>query len=276
MQCFQKDPNLRVSARKLLRHAWIVGCRRADVPISKSKAPDNFTQAVEEVKQWNKALESSEPNLRASSGSDNHGPPSRYTGGTPAKAPLSLAKPKPGTEAFLMPEMADDDNWDDDFATAISPSALKMPHLKGQDNFGGLLSSDKLKAFASANDSRNESYDDDFEGGELMTIRGPSFFDDMESQEQTIRPTPRRTEHAIGSSPRASHRRGKSSVSRTPGPVSSSHQHKSPPKSHFNKFELPSRPDIFYREQSVEDYSDLFVDNDSVFDREPNQAGKKV
>lgn len=103
MQCFQKDPNLRVTARKLLRHAWIVGCRRADMPVS--KAPDNFTQAVEEVKQWNKALESSEPNLRASSGSENLAA-SRYMGGTPAKGPLSLAKPKPGTEAFLTPELA--------------------------------------------------------------------------------------------------------------------------------------------------------------------------
>lgn len=70
-----------------------------------SKAPDNFTQAVEEVKQWNKALESSEPNLRASSGSENLAA-SRYMGGTPAKGPLSLAKPKPGTEAFLTPELA--------------------------------------------------------------------------------------------------------------------------------------------------------------------------
>lgn len=104
MQCFQKDPNLRVTGRKLLRHAWIVGCRRADAPVS--KAPDNFTQAVEEVKQWNKALESSEPNLRASSGSDSAGPPSRYVSGTPAKGPLKLAKPKPGAEAFLTPELA--------------------------------------------------------------------------------------------------------------------------------------------------------------------------
>ncbi len=36
------------------------------------------------------------------------------------------------------------------------------------------------------------------------------------------------------------------------------------------KFELPPRPDIIYREQSVEDYSDLLADNDSVFDNKPN------
>ncbi|VUC37800.1 unnamed protein product [Clonostachys rosea] len=276
MQCFQKDPNLRVSARKLLRHAWIVGCRRADAPVS--KAPDNFTQAVEEVKQWNKALESSEPNLRSSTGSDTSGIQSRYHGGTPAKGHLSLAKPKPRAEAFLTPELADDDNWDNDFATAISPSALQLPHLKPQDNFGGLLSSDRLKSFALINDSRHENtnYSDDFDG-ELMTIKGPSHFQDYDSQEQTIRPVLRKVEQQIKdklaiSTQQKSHQRSKSSSSKLAGPVGSSYQHKSPPKSHFNKFELPARPDIYFREQSTEDYSDLFVDNDSVFDREPNQA----
>ena len=103
MQCFQKDPNLRVTARKLLRHPWITGCRRAERPVS--RAPSNFSQAVEEVKQWNKALKSSESSLRASTGSES-GPSSRYMGGTPAKGPLTLAKLRPGAEAFRKPELA--------------------------------------------------------------------------------------------------------------------------------------------------------------------------
>lgn len=118
MQCFQKDPNLRVTARKLLRHAWIIGCRRSDAPVS--KAPSNFNQAVEEVKQWNKALKSSETSLRASTGSDggmsgsSAHPPTRFNGGeplrpsatNPAKGPLALAKPRPSAEAFRSPELA--------------------------------------------------------------------------------------------------------------------------------------------------------------------------
>lgn len=104
MQCFQKDPNLRVTARKLLRHAWIIGCRRSDAPVS--RAPANFSQAVEEVKQWNKALNSSDSSLRASTGSDVAGASFRFAGGTPAKGPLNLAKPKPGAEAFKTPELA--------------------------------------------------------------------------------------------------------------------------------------------------------------------------
>ncbi|KFA77236.1 hypothetical protein S40288_01292, partial [Stachybotrys chartarum IBT 40288] len=271
MQCFQKDPNLRVTARKLLRHAWIVGCRRSDAPVSKT--PANFSEAVEEVKQWNKALQSSETSLRASFGTEAPGPSSRFTSGTPAKGPLHLAKPRPGAEAFRTPELADDDNWDDDFASAISPSALQLPHLKPQDNFGGLLSSDKLKAFASVNDGRDSSnnYDDDFEG-ELMTIKGPHHFHEMDSQEKTIRPLPKKTEKAV--EPAKSHSRSKSSskVAAVGGP---SKGPKSPQKAPFNKFELPARPDVVYREQSVEDYSDLFVDTDSVFNRSLNQAVQK-
>lgn len=33
------------------------------------------------------------------------GPPSRFTGSTPAKGPLQLNKPRPGAEAFKKPEL---------------------------------------------------------------------------------------------------------------------------------------------------------------------------
>lgn len=119
MQCFQKDPNLRVSARKLLKHAWIVGSRRTDAPIAKQ--PANFNEAVEEVKQWNEALRSpmGPGSFRASNRSNvaspmppRRDPPLRnvqneqQTVGliTPAKGPLSLAKPKNAAEAFRSPE----------------------------------------------------------------------------------------------------------------------------------------------------------------------------
>ncbi|PTB68496.1 hypothetical protein BBK36DRAFT_1113720 [Trichoderma citrinoviride] len=282
MQCFQKDPNLRVSARKLLRHAWIVGCRRTDAPVS--RPPANFNEAVEEVKQWNKALNSSGTSLRLSAGAEGI---SRYPTGTPSKSRLSLAKPRlsagaPGVGAFKLAEL-DDDNWDDDFATAISPSALQLPHLRPQDNFGGLLSADKLKAFASVNDLRAdvENYDGDFEGN-MMTIKGPNQQEQQhqqlyqESQEQTIRPVSRRmTASKPASPPKVLHQASRSA----PEPASASpnlSRTKTPPKSHFsNKFELPPRPGAIYREQSSEDYSDLFSDDDSVFDQKVHQAVRK-
>ncbi|KAK4138010.1 hypothetical protein BT67DRAFT_439232 [Trichocladium antarcticum] len=269
MQCFQKDPNLRVSARKLLRHAWITGCRRSDAPVS--RAPSNFNQAVEEVKQWNKALKSSETNLRASTGSDG-GPPGQGHRMNPAnRPPLSLAtKGRPGANAFRSPELADDDNWDNDFATTISPSALHLPHIKGQDNFGGLLSGDRLKAFASIDGQRedSENWDSNFEG-ELVTIKGLGQWAEVDPQEETIRPLRKKTEKTREPRVQPGHRRQRSGRGGSNASL---------PKSPGNplKFELPPRPDLIFREQSTEDYSDLFADNDHVFDRRLSQVGKDV
>ncbi|KAI1355114.1 hypothetical protein F5Y01DRAFT_270841 [Xylaria sp. FL0043] len=276
MQCFQKDPNLRVSARKLLKHNWIVGCRRSDAPVS--KAPGNFSQAVEEVKQWNKALTSSDSNLRASTGSDSSGPPqhshqnprlSSHEQNKPnlptlAKGPFTLAKPRPTAEDFRSPELADDDNWDNDFATAISPAALQLPHIKPHDYFGGLLSADRLKAFASIDNSRDMSSNWDLDqGGELMTMKKVQPIQDEDPLQKTIRPNwkmPARPERSDDSPrPRTSR------TSPRKRSASSHHRHHARAKSSVSKFELPSHPDMAYREQSVEDYSDIFADNDGVF-----------
>jgi hypothetical protein len=85
-----------------------------------------------------------------------------------------------------------------------------------------------------------------------------------ESQEKTIRPGWRspvkpgksaepKPSQATKSSPRKRsarhHQRQKSQAKVT----------------HGSRFELPARPDLAYREHSVEDYSDLFDDNDSIF-----------
>jgi len=121
MQCFQKDPNLRVSARKLLKHAWIVGSRRTDAPVAKPTT--NYSEAVEEVKQWNEALKSPTGTgsfrLSAKSNASNYIPPRKDAPLrsvhneqqlpsliTPAKGPLALVKPKADAEAFRSPETA--------------------------------------------------------------------------------------------------------------------------------------------------------------------------
>ncbi|KAG0652041.1 Serine threonine-kinase sepH [Hyphodiscus hymeniophilus] len=283
MQCFQKDPNLRVSAKKLLKHAWIVGSRRSDAPVA---PPANFNEAVEEVKQWNEALKS--PNgagsFRASTRSNvasplppRRDPPLRNVHNeqqshdliTPAKGPLSLAKPKSTAEAFRSPESNGDDNWDDDFATSISPSALHLPQFRPYDNFGGMLSSDRLKAFASfdvANDE-DDNWDNNFEG-DLLTIKGPRKNMEQDSHDiETIKPY--RVKPTIitqdlkpAVAPKSVGR--KASTSAPPRP-------RSPIKGQAAaKFVLPTRPSAMYREQSVEDYSDLFVDSDSVFDKRLN------
>ncbi|KAI4285766.1 MAG: hypothetical protein L6R38_000413 [Xanthoria sp. 2 TBL-2021] len=176
MQCFQKDPNLRVSARKLLKHPWIVNARRSDSVVPKK--PTEYEEAVKSVQQWNEALKS--PNagsLRKSTrpNSSSPGPGKREASNvlaTPARGPLSLVKPRLTTEHFRSPDNHNDDNWDDDFASAISPSALQLPHLRPHDNFGGLLSAEKLKAYASFETvTEEENWDENFEGD--LTVKSP-------------------------------------------------------------------------------------------------------
>ncbi|KFY31039.1 hypothetical protein V493_01451 [Pseudogymnoascus sp. VKM F-4281 (FW-2241)] len=279
MQCFQKDPNLRVSARKLLKHAWIVGSRRSDAPIP--KPPANFNEAVEEVKQWNEALRS--PNngsLKTSTRSSVASPlPQRRDAplrnvqkeqqssalGVSAKGPLVLAKPRIYAEAFRSPEAIGDDNWDDDFTTSISPSSLHLPHLKPHDNFGGLFSSDKLKLLASADmgfDSGSDNWDENFEG-DLITIKGPRRFAEPDYQElETIRPYPIKPKpnHDLKPPAPASLVRKRSMTL----PQRPKTANRNQPAS---KFALPARPAALFREQTIEDYSDLYFENESVFDR---------
>lgn len=177
MQCFQKDPNLRVSARKLLKHPWIVNARRSDSVVPKK--PTEYNEAVKSVQQWNEALKS--PNAgslrRASRPMSSSPVPGRREPppilATPARGPLNLAKPRYMTEQFRSPDNTTGDNWDDDFTSAISPSALQLPHLRPHDNFGGMLSSEKLKAYASFQTVTEETnWDDNFEGD--LTMKNPS------------------------------------------------------------------------------------------------------
>lgn len=189
MQCFQKDPNLRVSARKLLKHPWIVNARRSDSVVPKK--PTEYDEAVKSVQQWNEALKS--PNagsLRRTSRPMSSSPvPGRYDPlpiiATPAKGPSSLAKPRFTTEQFRSPDNMSHDNWDDDFTSAISPSALQLPHLRPHDNFGGLLSSEKLKAYASFETVSETNWDHNFEGD--LTMADQSLRTEYDPQ-QTIRP----------------------------------------------------------------------------------------
>lgn len=250
MQCFQKDPNLRVSARKLLKHPWIVNARRSDSVIPKKSI--EYEEAVRSVQEWNEALRSPETGTsRKSNKFDNAAPiPVRNT-------PLMDTLPSPTsmktTDRFRSPESAQDDNWDDDFATAISPSALQLPHLRPHDNFGGMLSSERLKAFASLDGTmlRPDDSFDDFEdpsGSSQLAENDPL---------QTIRPLPARPTPI---EPSKSH----SPTRRQPSKASSSAFQKVPvltqnPVPHMRR----DRPNL-YQENSVEDYTDFIMANEDV------------
>ncbi len=64
--CFQKDCNLRISAKKLLRHPWMVSARKqmagqqaargVEGPEKRPVSNYNYDQAVLKVQEWNEAL----------------------------------------------------------------------------------------------------------------------------------------------------------------------------------------------------------------------------
>ena len=69
--CFQKDCNLRISAKKLLRHPWMVAARKQMAGNQKERASEarngaapqprppsnyNYDEAVLKVQEWNEAL----------------------------------------------------------------------------------------------------------------------------------------------------------------------------------------------------------------------------
>ncbi|KAK6509963.1 hypothetical protein TWF481_004678 [Arthrobotrys musiformis] len=121
MQCFQKDPNLRVSARKLLRHPWIVKTR----PVSKEPNP-KYVDDVRSVQQWNEALKMP---------LDAHG--ARSKPAPPQHVSQSKVDPTNKDGFAALQESSFDDNWDDDFTPSINSSSFDLTHLKSHDAFGG-------------------------------------------------------------------------------------------------------------------------------------------
>lgn len=265
MQCFQKDPNLRVSARKLLKHPWIVNARRSDSVVPKKST--EYEEAVKSVQEWNEALRlpnSSSLRKRLRPAYTSPGPgqkefPLPRTVST--RESLSGASMKDAAEKFRSPEGVGDDNWDNDFASAISPSALQLPHLRPHDNFGGMLSPEKLKAFASFETATEQGGVDNYGEVDVMVKNFP---EQSESDPlQTIRPFVRKSpeeEHSSPAHSRQSRQRQYSIpvlkngpvVAPGPGPTKPVHQ---------------PRPTAFYTESSIEDYSDLIVANDAVLER---------
>ncbi|THC87729.1 hypothetical protein EYZ11_012827 [Aspergillus tanneri] len=257
MQCFQKDPNLRVSARKLLKHPWIVNARRSDSVVPKKST--EYEEAVKSVQEWNEALRSpSAGTLRKTFKHDHQNPMSLPSiRNAPSKdSPSPVANHL--ADRYRSQNSPEEDNWDDDFATAISPSALQLPHLRPQDNFGGMLSSEKLKAFASLDGTvlRSEDSFDEFED---------SFQDSLPSGEsdplETIRPSLPKlaSTESIHLQDSPLYNIAKSTFASMQNvPILT--QNPVPPM-------RQPRPASFYKENPVEDYSDLIKANEDVLDR---------
>ena len=274
MQCFQKDPNLRVSAKKLLRHPWIVNARRNDSKIAKNST--EFEEAVKEVQQWNKALEDSpngpivRKNSRTSSASPIPGMKDPLRQIKPSNKHSDLPNSTGPSDKLRIARDQDNEIWDDDFKTAIFPPTLKLPHLQPLDHFGGMLSADRLKAFASTDVGARQSSQQKDEDRD-KTLKSPVQPNESDTF-RTVRP-------AATKNVENRHARHKSEIP----PKGKAKPPFQPPR----KVSLPSKPVItngktkdagppkptvakrpvqLHRESSVEDYSDIILGNEADFD----------
>lgn len=168
MQCFQKDCNLRVSAKKLSKHPWIQMSKKkaAGSQRGREQAIPQYDEVVRHVQQWNEVLKESNAPPNRSSGSSRRSSGER---GKPSGAPaisdlfhnprsqnresanhshhdrsLPLAPPPPppqfhnasGSNANpsnYEPEILTD-NWDDDFADGISSFQLAALEYREQED----------------------------------------------------------------------------------------------------------------------------------------------
>lgn len=274
MQCFQKDHNLRVSARKLLKHPWIVSARKADAAVPKKST--EYEEAVKSVQQWNEALKSPTSTLRKPT---KTAVPSPGLNGakrerslhliTPSRTGLGMAKPRPMADQFRSPDGQADNNWDDDFDSEIDPGALQLPHLRPQDQFGGLLSAERLKSFASfetVTDNANWDQNTDTKPQSPASAQDPL---------KTVRPfviLKGNAHESKKSSPVKSPKRRPSQATQS---RSSAYPLKGIKESPKPSRVVDSQPTLQYREDPIEDYSDLVLANDGAFDAKLTLNGHK-
>ena len=259
MECFQKNANLRIDARRLLQHKWILSTKRTAPDVAATNP--EFNQAVNQIQQYNERLDS-EPALRRTSAAVAQ--PRRV----PVNVNLNIPRQRPIAESFRSPDFDKDDNWDDDFDESISPRAFHQPHLKPHDHFGGLFSSDKLKAIASVMDEPSTL------DGEA-TVKSPLNLQHLRGLPSVFTPSTARR----GSSTRTRSTTSRSTSTSTITEEEFPERPDGPPKTAFLRgvpkmLQPPrsqavgmARPAQMFRENTIEDYSDLTVSDENAFEQ---------
>lgn len=203
--------------------------------------------------------------------------PSLTTSLAPPKASGALADVQRANPAVCpSPDDMENNIWDDDFASSISSSGLKLPaHLKPVDNFAGALSAERLKAYATIDEANPSKLNGKGAGtkGEdrgaamlttadpLETVRAPSpIKTKRQPPKQAPEERPRSRVSRATSNPRTQILRGQTKSSIT----SQTSKRPSPPK----------RSSSVFKEELTGDYSDLIVEDDDAFDQKVNQIRK--
>jgi serine/threonine protein kinase len=166
MQCFQKDPNLRVSAKKLLRHPWIMSAKRADVS-TKGEKKMEYNEAVKHVQEWNEALKSSPPPTQSQR---NAIAPGRKAAARPlSRTSVTSGLDRPGSRSSTENPS---DNSRPPFRVASRkssgnfPSRRKTGSMSDNNPFGEALANhvmEPLPQISGEPSQRKDNWDEDFE-----------------------------------------------------------------------------------------------------------------
>ncbi|KAH7097083.1 hypothetical protein BKA62DRAFT_818558 [Auriculariales sp. MPI-PUGE-AT-0066] len=167
LQCFQKDPNLRISAKKLLRHPWMAGTRKqlgagertaasSSSSSSSTERPASnygYDDAISRVLEWNEALRSPRSPSRRGAASATPGRVSR-----PHLTPFSV-----GATGSPMPTLVDPPS----IVPSLSVGTLASPTPASSRVPGVVaLAPVRLQPAVVAPEEDTDNWDDDFDIGE--------------------------------------------------------------------------------------------------------------
>ncbi|KAF9938797.1 hypothetical protein BGZ67_010347 [Mortierella alpina] len=186
MQCFQKDCNLRVSAKKLSKHPWIQMSKKkaSGSQRSREKAIPAYDEAVKSVLQWNEALKGSS----TMSMNRNSGNIRRISGGktwdqnAPAITDLFHAPKAQGRETSAVPIAQPQPE---------RPVAVAQPpqfHLQTNNasNINTATTTNNLEP-----EVCTDNWDDDFAEISSLQLAALEFRDQEDEISKTIRAAPR-------------------------------------------------------------------------------------
>ncbi|KAG8729498.1 hypothetical protein FRC11_008644, partial [Ceratobasidium sp. 423] len=189
-QCFQKDCNLRISAKKLLKHPWMASVRKQmkteNVP--GQRPPSNYDEAVREVQQWNEALKSpSRPAAQRQQARARSRTVVDVANTSPTPRPIDPSAnnwrmgfvppaPLPGPSVFS-PRAAPPRPIETRGGKSVPPIGVTSPLGAG---IGGVSLMEQMKlreferemeskALRNAAEEDTDNWDDDFEGGISFT-----------------------------------------------------------------------------------------------------------
>ncbi|KIJ54808.1 hypothetical protein M422DRAFT_240892 [Sphaerobolus stellatus SS14] len=186
--CFQKDCNLRISAKKLLRHPWMMVARRqvqgkVKSGVERPLPNTNYDEAVLRVQEWNEALKSPPRNKPTPSTNSQVVPKSRGIHLSPVHIPID-AIPSFTSNPSLLPGWKHGHNA---LQGNMKPAVVGVAALV-----------EKIQPLALASpEEQTDNWDDDFEEGislsKLQALEKPdpekTEPERLEENAQTIRPT---------------------------------------------------------------------------------------